>query len=106
MYLGQTKLSANMDISPFFGEKGAMSYGGMEDPALYAMSLEALANSGNYYDLHRMVAEDGRLCPILFRRYAVYTQRGMLSQLTSVRDNLFPYSIGVTMEEILLQETA
>jgi len=106
MYLGQTKLSANMDISPFFGEKGAMSYGGMEDPALYAMSLEALANSGNYYDLHRMVAEDGRLCPILFRRYAVYTQRGMLSQLTSVRDNLFPYSIGVSMEDILLQENA
>jgi len=102
LYLGQTRLSANMDLTQFFAEEGSMSHGDLADPALYAMTLEALANSGNYYDLHRMVAEDGRICPVLFRRFAVYTQRGMLSRLNSARDNLFPYSIGVAMEDILL----
>ena len=101
LYLGQAKLSPNMDLSEFFATEGAMNYNNMSDPAMYALSLEALANDGNYYTLHKTVMEDGRLCPILFRDYAIYTQRGMFSQLSAPRDNLFQYTIGVTMEEIL-----
>lgn len=104
LYLGQTRLSANMDLTHFFVDGGLMSHGDLMDPALYALTLEALANSGNYYDLHRKVAEDGRICPVLFRRFAVYTQRGMLSQLVSARDNLFPYSIGMEMKDVRLPD--
>lgn len=103
LYLGQTKLSPNMDLTEFFRKDGAMSYNNLADPALYALSLEALANAGNYYTLHKAVVEDGRLCPILFRDYAIYTQRGLFSQVSAARDNLFQYTIGVSMEDILVQ---
>lgn len=101
LYLGQTKLAPNMDLSEFFGKQGVINYNNLTDPALYALSLEALANAGNYYTLHKTVVEDGRLCPILFRDYAIYTQRGMFRQVSAPRDNFFQYTIGVTMEDIL-----
>lgn len=93
LYLGQTKLSPNMDLTEFFMEDGSLSYGGMDDVAAYAMSLEALANSGNYQSLHQQVMEGGYLCPILFRSYAIYGRRGLLSGLTPARDNVFYYSV-------------
>ncbi len=102
LYLGQTKLTPNMDLSQFFSKDGIINYNSIADPALYALSLEALANSGNYYTLHKAVAEDGRLIPILFRDYAIYTQRGLFSQVSAPRDNLFQYTIGVTMEDVLI----
>ena len=101
VYLGQTRLSPNMDLSAFFMKNGALRYGGMTDAATYAMCLEALANQGNYYNLHQTVMEDGRLCPILFQSYSVYATRGLLTGLTPARDNVFYYSTGKTLEQIL-----
>jgi len=103
LYLGQTKLSANMDLSAFFMKNGALRYGGMTDAATYAMCLEALANRGNYYNLHQTVMEDGRLCPILFQSYSVYATRGLLTGLTPARDNVFYYDTGRTMADALSQ---
>lgn len=99
VYLGQTKLSANMDLSAFFAANGALSYGSVNDVALYTLCLESLANYGNYYTLHQRVMEDGRLVPILFRSYAVYATRGLLTGLTPARDSVFYYSLGKTMEQ-------
>ncbi len=99
LYLGQTKLSPNMDLSAFFQKNGTLNYGGMADAAIYAISLEALANGGNYYNLHEMVMEDAQLCPILFRSYAIYATRGLVTELTPSRDNIFCYSLGRTMAD-------
>ena len=99
LYLGQTKLSANMDLSSFFSSSGALSYGGINDVSIYALCMEALANEGNYYTLHRTVMEDGRICPILFRSYAVYATRGLMTDLTPSRDNVFFYTLGRTMDD-------
>lgn len=104
LYLGQTRLSPNMDLTAFFAEDGSLSVGGMADPVLYALCLDALANIGNYYNLHQRILEDGQLCPILFRSYAVYTQRGTFRNLTPSRDNLFFYHLGRTCEEALIEE--
>lgn len=104
LYLGQTRLSANMDLSPFLYTWGELSYGHMDDPTLYALCLDALANSGNYYDLHQKVMDDGRLCPVLFCGYAVYATRGLLTELTPSRDNVFYYSLGKTMEDALIEQ--
>lgn len=98
LYLGQTKLSANMDLSPFFQKGGSLSFGGMSDSALYSMCLEALANRGNYQTLHEMVMTDGRICPILFRSYAVYAKRGTATNLNPSRDNVFYYGVEKTAE--------
>ena len=99
LYLGQTKLSANMDLSPFFSANGALNYGGIDDIGVYTLCLQALENQGNYYSLHQKVMEDGYLCPILFRSYAVFASRGQLTDLQPARDNVFCYSIGKTLED-------
>ena len=101
LYLGQTKLSPNMDLSAFFEEDGALSYGGLADAALYAMNQEALANSGNRYNLHEQIMEDGNLIPILFRSYAIYATRGVVTELTPARDQIFFYSTGRTLADAL-----
>ena len=94
LYLGQTKLSSSMDLSEFFAPYGALSYGGMDDSVLYTLCLNALENSGNFYNLHQMVMEDGQLIPILFRTYAVYGKRGLAQSLAPGRDNIFSLSHG------------
>lgn len=103
LHLGQTKLSANMDLSAFFYSKGALNYGGLADTDTYSMCQNALADIGNYYTLHQMVMEEGMLCPILFRSYAVYARRGLYTDLTPARDNLFFYSLGKNLEQIKTQ---
>lgn len=101
LYLSQTKLSPNMDLSAFFKEEGALSLGGLADPSIYTMNLEALTNSGNYFNLHEMILEDAQLCPLLFRSYSIYGQRGLLTDIQPARDNIFFYSDGRTLEDAL-----
>ncbi|MBO5953773.1 MAG: ABC transporter substrate-binding protein [Oscillospiraceae bacterium] len=103
LYLGQTRLSPNMDLSAFFMKGGALRYGGMTDAAAYSMCLQAIANQGNYYNLHQTVMEDGRLCPILFQSYSIHATRGLLTGLTPSRDNVFYYSTGRTMTDAIQQ---
>lgn len=104
LFLGQTKLSPNMDLSAFFAENGALNYGYLSNVAANAMSAEALADSGNYQSLHKLVMEDGRLCPILVRSYAVYGRRGLFPGLSPSRDCIFYYTLGKTMETSLITE--
>ncbi len=104
LYLGQTRLSANMDLTAFFAKDGSLSVGGMADPVIYSLCLDALANVGNYYNLHQRILEDSLLCPILFRSYAVYTQRGVFRELNPSRDHLFFYHLGRTCDEALVRE--
>ena len=98
LYLGQTKLSPNMDLTAFFQEEGALSWGGMANEACLDMCREALENSGNYYNLHQMVLRNGQLIPVLFRSYAVYADRGVGTGMEPSRDNVFYYSMGKTLE--------
>ena len=104
LYLGQTRLSATMDLTPFFRYYGKLQYGGMPDHDIYALCQQALANSGNYYNLHETVADDGRLCPILFHSYSIHATRGLLTNLSPARDNIFSYSIGKTLADVLQEE--
>ena len=102
LYLGQTRLSANMDLSEFFRPWGDMSYNGLSEPSIYSLCQDALENSGNYYNLHQAVANDGRVCPILFCSYAVYAERGLLTDLQPSRDNIFYYTLGRTEADALI----
>ncbi len=100
LYLGITKLSANMDLSPFFAPYGSLSLNGISDEATYSLCLESLANQGNYYNLHKAVADEGRIIPIAFFGYEVYAHRGLMTDLEPARDNVFLYSLGKTMQSI------
>ncbi len=99
LYLGQTKLSPNMDLSCFFGWKD-LSRGGLTNDALYKRSLDALADVGNYYNLLKDVAEDARIIPVLFGYNAVFAERGLFEDLSPSRDNAFFYTLDKTMESI------
>lgn len=100
LYLGQTQLSKNMDLSQFFFTWGALRYGGIDDEKLYELCLDALSNSGNYYPLHQQIMDTGGICPILFRSYAVFATRGMLTELQPARDNIFFYTVGKTLDSV------
>lgn len=100
LYLGQTKLSPNMDLSEFFRPYGELARNGITDAAIYSLCKDALANHGNYYNLLKAVADDGRICPILFSGNAIYATRGLLTDLSPSRDNVFYYSLGKTMDDI------
>ena len=103
LYLGQTMLSPNMDLSEFYDFDGNLSHAGLDDPTLHALCLQALENHGNYYTLHYTTMKDGHFCPVVFRSYAVYASRGLLTELTPSRNNVFYYSIGKTMEEAYVE---
>ena len=98
LYLGQTKLSATYDLSQFFKGYGNLGWGGIADNTLLNMCKEALANSGNYYNLNKLVADDAKIIPVLFGYYEVYAERGQLLDLAPSRDNVFFYTLGKTME--------
>ena len=104
LHLGQTKLSPNMDLTAFFAVDGALNYGRITDVAANAMCLDALADAGNYQSLHKQVMEEGRLCPILVRSYAVYGRRGYFPNLSPSRDNIFYYSMDKTMASAKITE--
>jgi ABC-type transport system substrate-binding protein len=104
IYLGQTRLSPNNDLSEFFRLWGNLSWGGIPNDNILKMCKDTLENSGNYYNLLELVAEDGRIIPILFGTYAIYAQRGLLPDLAPSRDNVFYYSLGKTMEACQIQE--
>lgn len=100
IYVGQTILSPNMDLTAFYKEDAALRYGGTTDATIHAMCLEALANRGNYYNLHEMVMKDARLCPLVFQVYNVHATRGLLTGLTPSRDNVFYYETGKALADI------
>ena len=97
LHLGETRLSANYDLSQFFRPWGDLCYGGMSDSVLYDACLDALENSGNYYNFHQAIAKDGRLVPLLFRGYAVYVNRGSLPDLNPGIDCIFHYDTAVSV---------
>ena len=89
LYYGEVRLTPNFDLTAFFAEQGTLSFGAIASSGLDALCTESLANSGSYVDLCAQVMAEGRLCPVLFKSYAVYVTRGMISSLTPAVDFLF-----------------
>ncbi len=100
IYLGLTRLSPTMDLTEFFRPWGEMSRGGLTNENLYNMTLKSLENSGEYSGLYKLLADDGRIIPMMFGHYNVYAQRGLIPDLNPARDNVFYYSMGKSMSDI------
>ncbi len=103
VYLGMTRLSPNYDLTEYFRPYGEMGRGGLDNPNLYTMTLNALENEGNYYNLYKKLAEDGRIIPLMFGYYTVYARRGLIPDLAPSRDNVFYYALGKTMDGAKLE---
>lgn len=100
MYLGQTRLPPNMDLSEFFRHWGNLSSGGLPTDSLLDLCKDTLENSGTAYELLKLIADDGRIIPVLFGYHAVYAERGLFYNLNPTRDNAFYYSMGRTLAGI------
>ena len=100
IYLGQTRLPPNQDLSEFFRLWGNLSWGGLPNENILKLCKDSLENSGNNYNLLSKLAEDGRIIPILFGQHAVYAERGAFTNLNPARDNAFFYTMGKTMAGI------
>lgn len=99
LYLGQTKLSPNYDLTEFFRGWGELSWGAIDNKDLYALVQDSLENSGSYYNLLKDVAEKAYIIPVLFGYYTVYAERGLFEDLSPARDNVFYYTLGKTMKD-------
>ena len=76
-----------------------LSWGGVNDLGAYALSQQALENHGNYFTLHKQVMDQGLICPVLFRSYAIFASRGRVSNIEPTRDSIFYYSSGRTLAD-------
>ncbi len=89
LYYGEVRLSPDFDLSEFFNEGGSLSYGSIADAVAAPLCARAVENAGNAYDLHREIMDRGLLCPVLFKVYAIYTARGLVTGLTPCLDGVF-----------------
>ena len=101
LYLGEARLSPTFDLSAFF-DGGSLCYGSIYSNDLTAMCRDAMENSGNYYNLHSSVMAYGMLCPVLFKSYAVYATRGVISNMYPAIDNIFHSSNGRTLSDAII----
>lgn len=99
MFIGETRLSANFDLTEFFRPYGSLNYGGLTNRQLQQLCVDALENSGNYYELHKVIMDNGYICPLLFKSYAVMVSRGAISNLQSAGDNVFHLPGGRTLAD-------
>lgn len=86
LYYTEMRMSANFDLGSFFRNGGSAAYGGLENGAVVNLCAAMLENSGNAYDLHKRVMDQGYLCPVVFKTYAVYTTRGAAQDLEPALD--------------------
>ena len=99
LYLGQTRLSPNYDLTEFFRGWGELSWGAIDNKDVYTLVQDSLENSGSYYNLLKDVAERAYIIPVLFGYYTVYAERGLFDNLAPARDNVFYYTLGKTMKD-------
>lgn len=86
LYFGEIRLSANFDLGSFFRSGGSVAYGGMESGSAVDLCAQLLENSGNAYDLHKRIMDQGYFCPVLFKSYTIYTTRGAAQDLDPALD--------------------
>jgi len=94
LYLGETALTADFDLSHLLSSNGTLNYGGWQDGGtdtlLSAMraapSGEKAAPAG---ELSTLLEQQAPIVPILFKNGSVLTQWGQLSGLSPVRGNAF-----------------
>ena len=88
-FLGETRLSANFDLTEFFRSGGSLCYGGIRSSEMEQLCRESLENSGSCYDFYRAVMENAYICPLLFKSYAVMANRGIIDTLQPAVDHVF-----------------
>jgi ABC-type transport system substrate-binding protein len=95
LYYGETRLPADFDLSALLLPGGALDYGGVE-PGEYAPYLTAFlsasddaAEAAAAVALCRKIQTDAPFIPILYKRYAAHTGRGVVNGLSPSQSGVF-----------------
>lgn len=94
LYYGEVRLQPDFDLSDFFDASGNLSYGGIADETLAGLCDRTVENVGNAYELHTEILSRGMLCPILCKTYAIYSDRGRVTNLNPCLDGVFTLPYG------------
>lgn len=89
LYYGETRMTANFDLTEFFSKYGNLMYGSIKDSSLVELCYEAMENTGKYVELSARVMDQAPICPVVFKSYAIYVIRGKLVNITPSVDNAF-----------------
>lgn len=93
LYLAETVLTADFDLSPLLSPSGELNYGGWlaedTDPILQAIREADWITLSPVARLFDLLNAQAPIVPILFKNGSVLTQWGQLSGLTPVRNNVF-----------------
>lgn len=94
LYLGQVKLTGDLDLTSLVGSDGTLNYGGCADPEtdeLLAAFLAAgdTARPAAASDLCRRLGENAPITPICFKNWSALTHWGQLSGLKPTQQNVF-----------------
>lgn len=88
-YLGETRLTANFDLSEFFSTGGSLSYGAISDATLASLCTASLENSGSYAELCSTLLKTAPICPLVFKSYEICVTRGAIQSIAPALDCVF-----------------
>lgn len=89
LYYGETRLTANFDLSEFFEENGSLCYGSIDNESLEDLCDKALENSGSYVELCSQLMKKAPICPVVFKSYAINVSRGIITNMYPAVDFVF-----------------
>lgn len=94
LYLGETRLTADFDLSPLVGSGGALNYGGYSDAGTSALlaalrSAQGEARPAAAGALAENLALQAPIAPLCFKTWSVLTQWGQVTGLSSTQQNVF-----------------
>ncbi len=94
LYLGETMLTGDFDLTALFSKGGALNFGGYSSPSLPAVLKafnaavgDSRATAAN--DLYRLLLDDAPLAVLCFKNTSVLTQWGTVSGLSPTQQNAF-----------------
>lgn len=88
LYLGETRLTGDFDLTGFFTAGSGLCYGGAPDRELTA-ALTAAMTSGEWGEFYQLYAQKQPFMTLCFKTGAALTQWGQVSGLSPTQGNLF-----------------
>lgn len=94
LYYGETRLTADFDLSPILVTGGAVNFGGVTNP-IYQEAISAYLSAD---DAHRAeacramlqtVVDNAPILPVCFEKHEVCAHRGVVGGLAPKQDNIF-----------------
>lgn len=88
LYLGETRLAGDFDLTGFFTAGSGLCYGGAPDKELTA-ALTAARTSGEWGEFYQLYTQKQPFMTLCFKTGAALTQWGQVSGLSPTQGNLF-----------------